>query len=65
MLFLAFVSLDSVLFHTAFFLRKAVRQELSTPPTPGTSARRTKHPADLAAHAWSPWDELRVWDPGD
>jgi hypothetical protein len=26
---------------------------------------RSKHPADLAAHARSPWDELRVWDPGD
>ena len=26
---------------------------------------RSRHPADLAAHARSPWDELRVWDPGD
>ena len=27
--------------------------------------RGSRHPADLAAHARSPWDELRVWDPGD
>ena len=26
---------------------------------------RSRHPADLAAHARSPWDELRVWDPGE
>jgi hypothetical protein len=27
---------------------------------------RSMHPADLAAHSKSPWDELlRVWDPGD
>jgi hypothetical protein len=26
---------------------------------------RSRHPADIAAHASSPWDELRVWDPGD
>ena len=26
---------------------------------------RSRHPADIAAHARSPWDELRVWDPGD
>ena len=26
---------------------------------------RSRHPAGLAAHARSPWDELRVWDPGD
>jgi len=26
---------------------------------------RSIHPADIAAHARSPWDELRVWDPGD
>jgi hypothetical protein len=26
---------------------------------------RSRHPTDLAAHARSPWDELRVWDPGD
>ena len=23
------------------------------------------HPADRASHASAPWDELRVWDPGD
>ena len=26
---------------------------------------RSMHPADLASHAAAPWDELRVWDPGD
>ena len=26
---------------------------------------RSLHPVDPAAHARSPWDELRVWDPGD
>ena len=26
---------------------------------------RSKHPADCASHANAPWDELRVWDPGD
>ena len=27
--------------------------------------RGLRETADLAAHARSPWDELRVWDPGD
>ena len=26
---------------------------------------RSMHPADRASHANAPWDELRVWDPGD
>ena len=26
---------------------------------------RSKHPADCASCANAPWDELRVWDPGD
>ena len=26
---------------------------------------RSRHPADCASHANAPWDELRVWDPGD
>ena len=26
---------------------------------------RSMHPADRAPHANAPWDELRVWDPGD
>ena len=26
---------------------------------------RPMHPADCASHANAPWDELRVWDPGD
>ena len=26
---------------------------------------RSRHPADSASHANAPWDELRVWDPGD
>ena len=26
---------------------------------------RSKHPADPASCANAPWDELRVWDPGD
>ena len=26
---------------------------------------QSRHPADIAAHARSPWDELRVRDPGD
>ena len=26
---------------------------------------RSRHTADLAAHGSFPWDELRVWDPGD
>ena len=25
----------------------------------------SKHPADCASCANAPWDELRVWDPGD
>ena len=27
--------------------------------------RNSRHPADCASHANAPWDELRVWDPGD
>jgi hypothetical protein len=27
--------------------------------------RSLLHPVDPAAHARSPWDELRVWDSGD
>ena len=26
---------------------------------------RSRHPADSASCANAPWDELRVWDPGD
>ena len=26
---------------------------------------RSRHPADCASCANAPWDELRVWDPGD
>ena len=26
---------------------------------------RSRHPADSASRANAPWDELRVWDPGD
>ena len=26
---------------------------------------RSMHAADRASHASAPWDELRVWDPGD
>jgi hypothetical protein len=26
---------------------------------------RSMHPADCASHTNAPWDELRVWDPGD
>jgi len=30
-----------------------------------SGALRSRHPADCASHANAPWDELRVWDPGD
>ena len=33
------------------------------PPDRGTYARGTQQ--SCASHANAPWDELRVWDPGD
>ena len=46
-------------------LRDGTRRQEAGPPALGTSVPCTPmHPADPAAHARSPWDELRVWDPG-